>query len=56
MQPPMDTPYASTYAPAYAPAPVYAPSYQQPVYVQPTYPPVGVSLDLGYSAGPRHWR
>lgn len=53
-QAPMDDPYATGYAPAYAPT--YAPAYPQPVYVQPSYPPVGVSLDLGYSTGPRHWR
>ena len=43
-------------APVYAPAPMYAPA---PVYVQPGYaypqpyyyPPVGVSLNLGYSRG-----
>ena len=54
--PPVDYPQAPTYAPAYAPQPAYAPAYQQPVYVQPSYPPVGVSLDLGYSPGYRHWR
>ena len=57
---PMDYPQAPTYAPAYAPTyappPAYAPAYRQPVYVQPSYPPVGVSLDLGYSPGYRHWR
>ena len=52
--------------------PVYAqPVYSQPVYVQPAvvaypgyysrpyYPPVGVSLNFGYSRGGyghRHWR
>jgi len=59
-----------------APAPVYvrpAPVYAAPVYVQPTYaypqpyvyPPVGLSLNFGYSRGwggyrggwgHRHWR
>lgn len=56
-----------------APAPVYvqpAPVYAPPVYVQPAYtypyayPPVGISLNLGYSRGwggyrgygYRHWR
>ena len=58
---PMDNPQAAAYAPTYAPtyaapAPVYAPSYPRPVYMQPSYPPVGVSVDLGYSTGPRHWR
>jgi len=65
-------------APVYAqPAPVYvqpAPVYAPPVYVQPgyaypyaqpyVYPPVGISLNLGYSRGwggyrgygYRHWR
>jgi len=50
-------------APVYVqPAPVYvqpAPVYAAPVYVQPTYvypqpyvyPPVGISLNLGYSRG-----
>ena len=58
---PMDNPQAAAYAPTYAPtyaapAPVYAPSSPRPVYMQPSYPPVGVSVDLGYSTGPRHWR
>lgn len=49
---------ATAYAPApiYGPAPLYAPA---PVYVQPGYaypqplyfPPVGLSLNLGYSRG-----
>lgn len=64
-------------APVYVrPAPVYAaPVYAPPVYVQPAYPypyaqpyiypPVGISLNLGYSRGwggyrggwhHRHWR
>ncbi|HWT20956.1 MAG TPA: hypothetical protein VN280_18805 [Variovorax sp.] len=59
-------------APVYAqPAPVYvqpAPVYAAPVYVQPAYaypyaqpyvyPPVGLSLNFGYSRGwgYRHWR
>ena len=56
-------------APVYAqPAPVYpAPVYVQPTYVYPqpyVYPPVGISLNLGYSRGwggyrgygYRHWR
>jgi hypothetical protein len=56
--------------PVYAqPAPVYAaPVYVQPTYVYPqpyVYPPVGISLNLGYSRGwggyrggwgYRHWR
>jgi hypothetical protein len=58
-------------APTYYPAPVYAqPVYTQPVYVQPAYaypyayapayfPPIGLSLNLGYSrgwGGHRGWR
>ncbi len=58
-------------APVYYAAPAYAaPVYPAPVYVQPTYgygygyapyyPPVGVSLNLGYSrgwgGGHRGWR
>lgn len=47
--------------PVYAPAPLYAPA---PVYVQPGYaypqplyfPPVGISLNLGYSRGWGHGR
>lgn len=53
---PVDYPQPPTYAPAYAPQPAYAPAYRQPVYVQPSYPPVGVSVDLDYSPGYRHWR
>ncbi len=58
---------AVTYS--YYPAPVYAqPVYTQPVYVQPAYPyayapayfpPIGLSLNLGYSrgwGGHRGWR
>jgi uncharacterized protein YcfJ len=63
--------YAQSAQPVYA-QPVYAqPVYAQPVYVQPAvvaypgyyprayYPPVGVSLNFGYSRGGygyRHWR
>jgi hypothetical protein len=52
-------------APVYTqPAPVYyqpAPVYVQPAYAYPSpyiYPPVGLSLNLGYSRGWRggHWR
>jgi uncharacterized protein YcfJ len=62
------TPVSSAPAPS-APA---QPVYTQPVYLQPQtaapvqygvpaaayYPPVGISLNLGYSGGhhPRHWR
>ena len=51
------TPYG---APSVQPAPVYAaPIYMPPVYVQPgwgwpgpyVYPPIGVSIGLGYSRG-----
>lgn len=43
-------------APGYAPAPIYgpAPVYVQPGYAYPQplyYPPVGLSLNLGYSRG-----
>ena len=44
-------------APVYAqPAPAYAPVYVQPAYAYPyaqpyVYPPVGISLNLGYSRG-----
>jgi hypothetical protein len=44
-------------APVYQPAPVYAaPVYVQPAYTYPyaqpyAYPPVGISLNLGYSRG-----
>jgi uncharacterized protein YcfJ len=44
-------------APVYQPAPVYAaPVYVQPAYAYPyaqpyVYPPVGISLNLGYSRG-----
>lgn len=63
--------YAQPAQPVYA-QPIYAqPVYAQPVYVQPAvvaypgyyprpyYPPVGVSLNFGYSRGGyghRHWR
>jgi uncharacterized protein YcfJ len=38
---------------------VTAPQFVPPVYYQPRpyyYPPVGISLNLGYSRGHRHWR
>ncbi len=38
---------------------VAAPQYVAPAYYQPRpyyYPPVGISLNLGYSRGHRHWR
>jgi len=41
-------------------APTYAPTYYQPYYRAPSfYPPIGLSLNLGYSShrhGHRHWR
>lgn len=44
-----------TYYPTY-----YAPAYYQPYYRSPAfYPPIGVSLNFGYSShrhGHRHWR
>ena len=46
-------------------APIYyvQPSYYRPSYYAPYYPPIGLSLNLGYSRGfggygghHRHWR
>ncbi|MGC1176176.1 glycine zipper 2TM domain-containing protein [Polaromonas sp.] len=63
--------YVQPPQPVYSQQPVYAqPVYAQPVYVQPAvvaypgyyprpyYPPVGVSLNFGYSRGygHHHWR
>ena len=42
-----------------APVVVYPAYYPQPYYARPYYPPVGVSLNFGYSRGGygrRHWR
>lgn len=69
-EPGVVVPNAPAPAPVYVrPAPIYvrpAPVYAAPLYVQPTYvypqpyiyPPVGLSLNFGYSRGwgHRHWR
>ncbi len=45
--------------PAYYAQPYYAPSYYAPSYYAPYYPPIGLSLNIGYSrgyGGHHHWR
>ena len=51
MAPPPVTAY-TTYYPGYAAYPVY-PAYPA-YYARPYYPPVGLSLNIGYSRGHRH--
>ena len=51
----------SYYGPSYYGPSYYAPSYYAPSYYAPSYPPIGLSLNFGYSRGfggghHGHWR
>ncbi len=52
VQPAVAAPVIYQAAPVYYPQPYY---YSRPYYA-PYYPPIGLSFNLGYSRGHRHWR